>query len=190
MSFIKKLKKSDALAFVYRKIKRFIIKYIYGLDHVHKTFNIGGRCSISKDFVAEEYSYVGADCLIYPGVSIGRYTMVAPKVQIIGSDHNYNIVGKPITFSGRPPLKRTKIGRDVWIGSNSIVNTGVSVGDGAIIAAGSIVTKDVLPFVIVGGVPAKIIKRRFLTIEQELEHTEMLNGDILQNVRNKPIDLS
>lgn len=187
MSVINKLKNIDAIAFLVRKMKRFVIKNIYGLKYVHRTFNIGGRSSISRDLRAEEYSYIGEGCIIYPGVSIGRYTMVAPNVKIIGSDHNYDIVGVPITFSGRPALKKTLIGRDVWIGSNSIINTGVIIGDGSIVAAGSVVTKDVPPFVIVGGVPAKTIKRRFTDINKELVHTNMLNGELKQNVRNKPI---
>lgn len=187
MSLITRLKQRDSIAFVYRKIKRLVIKYIYGLNYVHPTFNIGGRCSISKDFQADEYSYVGVGCIIYPGVAIGRYTMIAPNAKIIGSDHNYDLAGIPITFSGRPPLKKTLIGRDVWIGSNSIINTGIIIGDGSIVAAGSVVTKDVPAFVIVGGVPAKIIKRRFTDVHQELIHMDMINGELMQNVRNKPI---
>ena len=64
-----------------------------------------------------------------------------------------------------------RIGSDVWIGSHVIVMGGVTIGDGAVVAAGSIVTKDVPPFAIVGGVPAKIIKFRFPseTIKRLLE---------------------
>lgn len=53
------------------------------------------------------------------------------------------------------------IGNDVWIGANAIILQGVTIGDGAIIAAGAVVTKDVPPYAIVGGVPAKVIKYRF-----------------------------
>ena len=54
-----------------------------------------------------------------------------------------------------------KIGNDVWIGANVCILPGVNIGDGAVLAAGAIVTKDVLPYVVVGGVPAKIIKYKF-----------------------------
>lgn len=189
MDIISKLKQSDELAVLYRYFKRFIIRYIYGLKYVHKTFNIGGKCKISKDFSADEFSYVGNNCLIYPGVSIGRYTMLAQNVQIIGSDHNFNIVGVPSTFSGRPKLEKTIIGRDVWIGANVIVMTGIIIGDGSIIASGSVVTKDVDAFTIVGGIPAKFIKKRFISEEDIKIHLDMLNGNLLKNIRNKPIEI-
>jgi len=189
MSFLSTLKNNDRLAGVVRQLKHLIIRYFYGLRNVHATFNIGGSCKISQDLVAGEYSYVGSKAVIYPGVTIGRYTMLAPNVQIIGGDHRFDIVGVPTTFSGRPELSRTCIGRDVWIGANSIVMTGVSIGDGSIVAAGSIVTKDIPPFSIVGGVPAKFIRKRFSDESDEQVHLKMLDGPILKNVRNKPIRL-
>jgi len=187
MDIVNAIKQSDSLAKVYQKFKQLVIRYIYGLKHVHPTFNIGGRCSISKDFIAGEHSYVGNKSYIYPGVSIGRYTMLGQNVQILGSDHIYNIPGTPAIFSGRPNLKETIIGRDVWIGANSIILSGVNIGDGAIVAAGSIVTKDVPPFFIVGGVPAKTIKKRFNSSIEEKTHLNMLYGELLKKVRNKPI---
>lgn len=54
-----------------------------------------------------------------------------------------------------------EIGNDVWIGQNAVIMDGVKIGDGAIVAAGAVVTKDVAPYAIVGGVPAKLIKYRF-----------------------------
>lgn len=187
MSLFAKIKNNDKVASLYRTYKRLKIRYIYGLNNVHSTFNIGGHSKISKDFIAGEFSYVGPNCFIYPGVTIGRYTMIAQNVQIIGDDHNFDIVAVPSTFSGRPKLRKTLIGRDVWIGANSIILTGVSIGDGSIIAAGSIVTKDVAEYSIYGGVPAKFLKKRFKNESDEQLHTTMLNGHLLNNVRNKPI---
>jgi acetyltransferase-like isoleucine patch superfamily enzyme len=60
-----------------------------------------------------------------------------------------------------------KIGNDVWIGNNAIINDGITIGDGAIIAAGAVVTKDVPPYTIVGGVPAKFIRLRFSELQVE-----------------------
>lgn len=64
------------------------------------------------------------------------------------------------------------IGNDVWIGGRAIISRGVTIGDGAIIASGSIVTKDVEPYSIVGGVPAKVIRYRFT--DQQIEKLEEL----------------
>ena len=87
--------------------------------------------------------------------------MLASQVAIVGGDHNYRNPGVPTVFSGRDKLEPTYIGDDVWIGTRSVIMTGVRIGDGAIVAAGSVVTKDVDPYTIVGGVPAKFIKMRF-----------------------------
>ncbi len=92
------------------------------------------------------------------------------------------------------PFKETIIGHDVWIGQNAVIMDGVNVGTGAVIASGAVVTKDVEPFAIMGGVPAKCIKYRFnketaskilrdewwLKSDEELEQ----NVDSLLNVSN------
>lgn len=176
-----------------RQCKRRYYQWRYGLKHVAKTFYPSKGSSISKDFVAGDFSYIGTRCLIYPKVRIGRFTMIANDVMIVGNDHFYKNVDLPIIFSGREKLKETIIGDDVWVGSRSIVMTGVTIGNGAIIAAGSVVTRDVEPYSIVAGVPAKRIKMRF-TIDEIERHEEMLKqplssfGDISQMLssgRNK-----
>lgn len=96
--------------------------------------------------------------------------MLANNVSIIGGDHNYGKVAVPIIFSGRGNFKRTIIGKDCWIGAHSIIMTGVKIEDGAIIAAGSVVTKDVEACSIYGGVPAKKIKDRFDTVKEKEMH--------------------
>ena len=150
----------------------------YNLKYVHNTFYIGGRgVLIYPDLQAGPFSYIGNRCIIYPKVSIGAYTMIANDVKIIGSDHVYNIPGIPSIFSGRDELKPTIIGKDVWIGACSIIMVGVTIGDGSIIAAGSVVTKNVEEFSIYGGVPAKKIKNRFVCDRDKETHREMLEKD-------------
>lgn len=166
-----------------RNIIRFIRRIYWRLRlqlwSVHPTFLAGGKSTISKDLVAGPFSYIGPGAEIGPGVSIGAYTMLGPSVKILGNDHVFDIPGKPTIFSGRPPFKPTFIGRDVWIGANSIILAGNSIGDGAIVAAGSVVTKNVEPFTIVAGVPARIIRRRFQNIADEEAHVFFLNSGII-----------
>ncbi len=152
----------------------FLIRKKYRLSAVHETFYLGGRSKISKDFIADEYSYAGPQCLIYPKVRIGAYSLLANNVSIIGGDHIYKNPGIPIIFSGREKIKETIIGKDVWVGAFSIILCGVRIGDGAIIAAGSVVTKDVDAFCIYGGIPAKKIKDRFKNADELKIHSEML----------------
>ncbi|RYY32535.1 MAG: CatB-related O-acetyltransferase [Sphingobacteriaceae bacterium] len=187
MGLIDKIKQNDSLANLYRSYKRFIIKYLYSLKNVHPTFNIGGKCKISKDLKAGAYSYVGRNSFIYPRVTLGNYTMLAQNVQILGADHNFDQPGMPMTFSGRPPLPKTTIGSDVWIGANAIIFTGITIGNGSIIASGAIVTKDVPPYSIVAGIPAKVIRKRFDNPADIEKHEEMLQGPIIHGGRNKPL---
>jgi acetyltransferase-like isoleucine patch superfamily enzyme len=135
---------------------------------------MGGRSFVSSDIKAGAYVYIGPNCIIYPKVTIGEYSMLANNVSIIGGDHLYNKPGTPIIFSGRAILKETLIGKDVWVGAHSKILTGVTIGNGAIIAMGSVVTKDVEPFAIYGGIPAKKIKNRFNTKEDVEVHEKML----------------
>ncbi|RCS27742.1 antibiotic acetyltransferase [Polaribacter sp. WD7] len=151
------------------------------LKNVHKTFYIGGKSEISPDLTAGAYSYVGPNCKIYPKVIIGDYTMLANNVSIIGGDHNFNNHNLPIIFSGRGVLKTTSIGKDVWVGAYAKIKTGVHIGDGAIIAMGSVVTKDLEPYAIYGGVPAKKIKDRFTDKNQEKIYKSMLEKSYIEN---------
>lgn len=134
---------------------------------------VAAGSTISRDIEAGAYSFIGPGSSIYPKVHIGKLTMLAGKVTIVGGDHNYRKPGLPTVFSGRDKLEPTYIGDDVWIGTHTIIMTGVRIGNGAIVAAGSVVTKDVEPYTIVGGVPAKFIKMRF-TEDEIKQHEQML----------------
>lgn len=157
-----------------RAARRFYWQKRLRLSYVHPTFFISGYSKISRDLRAGAFSYVGPGCEIGPGVTIGIYTMFGPGVRILGNDHVYSIPGTPIIFSGRPPFKETIIGSDVWLGAGVVVIAGVSIGDGSIVAAGSVVTKDIPQFSIYGGVPAKFIKERFDCVSDMKTHSEML----------------
>ena len=158
-------------------LKRRFCIWRYGLKNVHPTFLATfGLKSVSKDVTVGAWSYIGPNCRVYPNTRIGKFTMLAYNVSVIGGDHNYRNPSVPTVFSGRDKAEETVIGDDCWIGANSIVMTGVTIGDGVIVAAGSVVTKDIEPYTIVGGVPAKMIKKRF-TDEQIEKHKAMLRNE-------------
>ena len=118
-----------------------------------------------------DFVYIGKQVLIEANCSIGDYCLIANNVAIIGrNDHEYGVVGIPIRFSPwvgsvRFPNSHKEemaiIESDVWIGYRAIILTGVKIGRGAIVAAGSTVTKDVDSYSIVGGSPARLIGKRF-----------------------------
>lgn len=159
--------------YIYRSFKMSWYRLRYSLKNVHSTFYMGGRSLISSDLVAKEYVYIAPNCWIPPNVHIGKYSMLAPGVAILGGDHIFDKPKTPIIFSGRPKTPKTSIGADVWIGANVLIMSGVTINDGAIIAAGSVVTKDILPYEIYAGNPAKYIRMRF-NEEEIKQHKEML----------------
>ncbi len=93
------------------------------------------------------------------GVEIGERTLIGYRTQIISSDHTIPPVGNPFPISGDKHAK-ILIGKDVWIGANCLITSGVTIGDGAVIAGGSVVTKSVPENAIYAGVPARLIKMR------------------------------
>ncbi|MGV2292573.1 acyltransferase [Trinickia sp. YCB016] len=167
---------TDMLRGLFRATRRMLWRRLMRLNRVHSTVLFGGYGDISRDFRADEYVYVGPGCRINPGVSVGRYSMLGPDVQIIGNDHVFDRPGVPIIFSGRPAFRQTEIGKDVWIGAGATILCGTTIGDGAVVAAGAVVTRDVEPFTVVAGVPARVIKKRFESLQDELTHTGMLEA--------------
>jgi len=125
----------------------------------------------SRGLAIGENTLIGRHCTVQVNGRIGRGVLIANNVGIVGRiDHEYRVPGM-LLRDGRwigsdpalaaLPENRIDIGDDVWIGFGSVVLSGVRIGDGAIVAAGSVVTKDVDDFAIVAGVPAKPVGQRF-----------------------------
>jgi acetyltransferase-like isoleucine patch superfamily enzyme len=93
-------------------------------------------------------------------LKIGNYVNIAPNCFIATSNHRFDAYDKPMALQG-VTQSPTVIEDDVWIGINAVVMPGVTIGRGAIVGSNAVVTKDVPPFAVVGGVPAKVIKYRF-----------------------------
>lgn len=96
---------------------------------------------------------------------IGKYCSISYGVKFIidGGGHTSNIISSypfPATAKQTSTKSGIEVGNDVWIGMNTVILYGVKIGDGVTIAAGSVVTKDVAPYTVVGGVPARLIKEK------------------------------
>lgn len=165
--------KSSVLA-VFRRIR------IWALLSGKRSFvTLGKGCHVGANarlwapdhiFVGDNV-YLGKDLFVEANISVGDNCLIANQVAFVGKhDHDFKEIGVPVRFSTwigdvspTDPLRKQEIsvGEDVWIGFRSTLLTGVSVGKGAIIAAGSLVVSDVRPYSIVAGVPAKEVGKRF-----------------------------
>ena len=139
-----------------------------GLFHKNKTISfetrIGNPYFISSKncFKTIGRVYIGPGCNIRSNLILSNDVIIAPNVSFVGGDHRIPLLREnvPILDSGRGEFRTTVIGEGVWIGLGCIIMHGVNVGSNAIIAAGSVVTKDVPSNAIVGGNPAKLIRYR------------------------------
>lgn len=130
------------------------------------------RNALIYDSCFGRYTYTGRNLTVWHS-EIGAFCSISWNVSIGGANHDYNRVTTHAflyseeynMFNENPGYNRFEdsciIGNDVWIGANSCICRGVTVGDGAVIAAGAVVTHDIEPYTIVGGVPARPIKKRF-----------------------------
>lgn len=119
------------------------------------------RGTFVRDCKIAPYTYIGLNCILN-SVEIGAYSSIASGVQIGGMEHAYWDLSTSCHLTDKSIAGNiTHIGHDVWIGADSIIRQGITIGEGAVVGANSFVNKDVPPYAIVVGSPAKIIKYRF-----------------------------
>ena len=138
-----------------------------------KNVKIFGGAKIGAS-VIDDYSYVSEGCQV-ERTRIGRFCSIGPETMIGLGEHPLTLISTHPSFyrsdaSGREDLgatsevkeySHTNIGNDVWVGARALIRAGVCIGHGSVVAAGAVVVKDVAPYSVVGGVPAKLLKTRF-----------------------------
>ncbi len=153
-----------------------ILRKIRGSAIRHSTIHPTSKVEPGSSFIDSRmgrHSFCGYDCEI-AATDIGHFCSIANYVAIGGGRHPIEWVGtSPVFYEGRDsvskkfsafprsPQMRVLIGSDVWIGYRAIVAQGVTIGDGAVVGAGAVVTRDVPPYAIVAGSPARLIRYRF-----------------------------
>ncbi len=141
-----------------RRFRQFCAHLI--LDDCGKWVNIDKGTTFASDLKLGEGSGIGANCSIPSGVTIGNHVMMGIDILMFTNEHRHDRLDIPMGAQGRTEVEPIIIGHDVWIGSRSLIMKGIHIGNGAIIAAGSVVTKDVPPYQIWGGNPAHFLRSR------------------------------
>jgi len=142
-----------------KKMRFFCCKRIF--DKCGKNVNVehGVDFGTGQGLEIGDNSGLGINARV--GVAkIGKNVMMGPEVFIISKNHNFSDIEKPMCVQGSPQPDPVIINDDVWIGARAIILPGRKISKGVIIGAGAIVTKDVPPYAITCGNPAKIIKYR------------------------------
>jgi maltose O-acetyltransferase len=144
----------------FKKVRASCCKRIF--KKCGKNINVekGAFFGYGNEIEIGDNSGLGMNCRIYGPVIIGNDVMMAPDVIILTANHNFSIIDIPMRLQGKSDTKPVIIQDDVWIGIRSIIMPGVIVSKGSIIAAGSVVTKNVPEYTIVGGNPAKVLRKR------------------------------
>ena len=110
-------------------------------------------------------SGIGVDCHVPPNIQIGKDVMMGPEVLIFRRNHRFDNVDIPMRLQGYEEAPPVVIEDDVWLGARVIVLPGIRIGNGAVIGAGAIITKDVPPFAVCAGNPARVVRFRTDTKE-------------------------
>lgn len=136
--------------------------------HICKNYTISGRKNLtlgSHVWIGERF-YARAD----GGLTIGSGTILSRNVEIWTTNHCYDADDlQTIPYDRRMIAKPVVIGENVWIGSRVIILPGVTIGEGAVIGAGAVVAKDIPPYAVAGGNPAKVLKYRNIEKYEELK---------------------
>lgn len=207
-SMIKKNKNISKLAInLYKISPMFLYKKIVIRERKDNFYDkhskIGKRCWVENTHIGY-YSGCNRGCNI-SNTYIGRYVNIAPNVSIGSRNHIYkNFTTHDFIYRNDEFIKEydifkdndgnslrgygVKIGHDVWIGERAVICDRVEIGNGAIIAAGAVVTKSVPAYAIVGGVPARFIRWRFTADQiEKLIQINWYEWDIDKVVRNKEL---
>jgi acetyltransferase-like isoleucine patch superfamily enzyme len=144
-----------------RKIINFCHKWRDGIAEVGEGVQFGKHVRVPTGSRLGHYCYIGAGFYSPSPVCIGDLSMLSTSVRIVGADHGIDNPERPTRLDFRWKHNITIIGADAWLGHDVVLKAGITIGLGSVVAAGSIVTKNVPPNTIVGGNPAKVIRERF-----------------------------
>jgi acetyltransferase-like isoleucine patch superfamily enzyme len=130
---------------------------LFGSIGENSTILPGFRCDVGTNIRAGRNIFINYNCVFldWVAIEIGDYTIFGPNVHLYGANHPLDPIRRRSEFATKLPIR---IGKDVWVGGNTCIMHGVTIGDGAIIGCGSVVTKDVPARAIVAGNPVRVLR--------------------------------
>ena len=155
-----KLPSSDAMigGKVWKKIREYAVKGF--VSYAGKNINIQRNVRLTSKVSIDNESGIGINSIIHGPVYIGKNVMIGPEFVVLTRNHNFERIDIPMQHQGETNAKAVYIGDDVWVGYRVIVLPGVHIGNGCIIGAGAVVSRDIPDYAVAAGVPAHVIKYR------------------------------
>lgn len=156
------------------RIKLFLLKKKLGIANKNIDITANSTFGNYENIIWHDNIYIGPMAYIWGigGLEIHDNVIVGPRVTIHTSNHRYEDAAM-LPYDGYSYAKKVTIEKNVWIGDNTMIVPGVTIGEGSIVAMGSVVTKDIPKYSIVGGNPAKVIKQRDIEKYKLLEKSKM-----------------
>ncbi len=157
-----------------KKIKLYFLKKKLGILNKNIDITVNSTFGNHENIIWNDNIYIGSNAYIWAigGLEICENVIIGPRVTIHTSNHKFENATM-LPYDGYSYLKKVTIERNVWIGDNVLIVPGVTIGEGSIVAMGSVVTKDVPKYSIIGGNPATIIKQRDMEDYKKLDQNKM-----------------
>lgn len=143
---------------IYRSLRGYAVRHF--ISHCGTNVNIENHAKVSSKVSLGNNSGIGIGAIVDGKVVIGDNVMMGRECIILSRNHAFARTDVPMMEQGFQEEKPVFIGNDVWIGHRVTILPGCRIGDGVIIGAGAVVTGEIPPYTIVGGVPAKVIRKR------------------------------
>lgn len=154
----------DSYNFLFGRISNSLrislVKHIFKKTGKISTINRKAYFGTGKEVEIGDYSSIGANCFLPNNIKIGKYVMMGPELFVPNGNHQFADTAVPMSLQGFDFGEPTVIEDDCWIGRRCIITAGRHVAKGSIVAAGAVLTKDFEEYSIVGGNPAKLIRKR------------------------------
>lgn len=158
-------------------LRRLLLPWMrrrFGFAELGEGFQWGRALTVARASRVGRYAYLGPGFACQGRIVVGDLCMIGADCRVVGADHAFDIAGTP-TRLGRPegPRRVTIFGADAWIGERVTVREGVTIGAGAVVGSGAMVVRDVAPYTVVAGTPARLLRERFAPSERALHEAAM-----------------